>query len=216
MGTGNAYTVMTNKNLFSRYPQFVGQYLEQLLNPQLWVKMADEMLEASKVLEPQLRQYWGIAMTKAKERKYYRGKEYPYTTPPNLHGPYFILVSYGIENLFKAIIVRERSNEIESQFLQKGKLPKLIKEHNLVKLSKKASIRMDIREEDILTRLSRLSRWKSRYPVPVELSDIQNVIPYSDGKSYFTDYYAPGDLDKIDDIVKKVRGHVAAYMDEPR
>jgi len=207
---------MTSKNLFSRYPQFVAQYLEQLVNSRLWVNMADEMLEASKVLEPYLRQYWSIAMTKAKEKKYYKEKEYRYTPPPNLHGPYFILVSYALENLFKAIIVRERRDEIRDQFFQKGMLPKLINEHNLVKLSKKAYIKTDIKEEDILTRLSRLSKWKSRYPVSVELRDIQNVIQYSDGKPHFTDYYTPGDIDQLNAIVHKVRGHVVAYISEPR
>jgi len=142
---------MTRKNVFSSYPQFVGQYLEQLLNPRVWVNKADEMLEASKVLEPQLRQYWSVVMTREKERKYKRGKEYPYTPPPNLHGPYFILVSYGLENLFKAIIVREQGDEIRSEFAQKGKLPSLIKGHNLVELSKKANIEMDITHQFIIS-----------------------------------------------------------------
>lgn len=206
---------MTSKNIFSSYPQFVGQYLEKLLDPRVWVNMADEMLEASKVLEPQLRQYWSVVMTREKERKYNRGKEFPYSPPPNLHGPYFILVSYGLENLFKAIIVRERGDEIRSEFAQKGTLPSLIKRHNLVELSKNANIEMDIKEENVLTRLSRLSKWKSRYPVPVEVREIQNVIPNSDGKPIFTDYYAPGDLDQISAIVQKIRGYVAGYVNPP-
>jgi hypothetical protein len=178
--------------------------------------MADEMLEASKVLEPQLRRYWSVVMTNTKEGKYDKGREYPHIPPPNLHGPYFILVSYALENLFKAIIVRERGDEIRSQFAQKGSLPKLINEHNLVNLSKKANMEMDIKEEDILTRLSRQSKWKSRYPVPVELRDLQNIIQYSDGEPYFTDYYAPGDLDWLNAIAQKVRGHAIDYMNAPR
>lgn len=154
-------------------------------------------------------------MTREKERKYNRGKEFPYSPPPNLHGPYFILVSYGLENLFKAIIVRERGDEIRSEFAQKGTLPSLIKRHNLVELSKNANIEMDIKEENVLTRLSRLSKWKSRYPVPVEVREIQNVIPNSDGKPIFTDYYAPGDLDQISAIVQKIRGYVAGYVNPP-
>jgi hypothetical protein len=207
---------MTNRNLISQYPQFVVLYLEGLLNPRLWVAKADEMLEASKVLEPQLRQYWSVVMTNAKEEKYDKGSEHPDTPPPNLHGPYFILVSYALENLFKALIVGERSDEIRSQFFQKRRLPRLINEHNLVKLSKEANMKVDIKEEDILIRLSRQSKWKSRYPVPVELHDIRNVFQYSDGKPYFTDYYAPEDLDRLNAIVQKVKSHVADYMNEPR
>jgi hypothetical protein len=77
-----------------------------------------------------------------------------------------------------------------------------------VKLSKGANIEVNIEEEDILTRLSRQSRWKSRYPVPVELKDIENVIRYSDSKPYFTDYYAPGDIERLNAIVQKVRSHI--------
>jgi len=90
-----------------------------------------------------------------------------------------------------------------------GRSPGLIKEHNLMKLSKSAKIQMHISEEDVLTRLSRQSGWKSRYPVPVELSDIQNVIRYSDDKPHFTDYYAPGDIDLINAIVQKVKNQIA-------
>jgi hypothetical protein len=171
----------------------------------LWVEIAEEMLEASKVLEPQLREYWSVVQTNAREGRYDKGGGHPNIPPPNLHGPYFILVSYALENLFKALIVRERSDEIKSQFIKTGKLPQLIKEHDLVKLSKRASVNLDIQEEDVLRRLSRQSKWKSRYPVPVELHDIRNVIQYSDGNSYFTDYYAPGDLDRINAIVQRVR-----------
>ena len=199
---------MTNKNLLRKYPQFVVLYLDGLLNPRSWVERADEMLDASKVLEPQLRKYWSVVLTNAKEGTYGKGGEHPHVPPPNLHGPYFILVSYALENLFKALIIKRQKDEISTQFLQTGRLPRLIRAHNLVKLSKEANIKMDVGEEDILTRLSRQSRWKSRYPVPVELNDMQNVIQYSDGKPYFIDYYAPGDIDRLNAIVQKVRNHI--------
>jgi hypothetical protein len=200
---------MTDKNLLRRYPQFVVQYLDGLLNPWSWVEKAGEMLEASKVLELQLRKYWSVVQTDAKEGRYNnKGGEHPRIPPPNLHGPYFILVSYAIENLFKALIIRRRREEISNQFLQTGRLPRLINAHNLVKLSKEANVNLDIGEEDILTRLSRQAEWKSRYPVPVELNGIQNVIQYSDGRPYFTDYYAPGDIDRLNAIVQKVKSHI--------
>jgi len=167
------------------------------------------MLEASKILEPRLREYWNVVLTNAKEGRYDKEGEQPHIPPANLHGPYFIFVSYALEDLFKALIIRRRRDEISSQFLQTGGLPRLIKTHDLVKLAKEANIDFDIKEEDILTRLSRQSRWKSRYPVPVELSDIQNIIKYSDGRPYFIDYYAPGDIDQLSAIVQKVRSHIA-------
>jgi hypothetical protein len=206
---------MINRNLL-QHPQFVVRYLEDLLNPRLWIGKADEMLEASNVLEPQLRQFWSVAITNAKEEKYNKGSEHLNAPPPNLHGPYFILVSYALENLFKAIIVVERSEEIRSQFFEKGKLPRLINEHDLLRLSKEANIKVDIKEEDILVRLFRQSKWKGRYPVPVELHDLRNVLQYSNGKPYFADYYAPQDLDRLHIIVQKVRSRVVGYVNKLR
>jgi len=199
---------MVKKNPLSQHPQFVVLYLDSLLNPWLWLEKADKLLEASKLLEPQLRDYWNVVLTNAKEGKYNKGGAPPNPPPSDLHGPYFILVSYALENLFKALIIRDRSDEIRSQFAQTGRLPSLINEHDLVRLSKKANIKMDIKEEDILTRLSRQSKWKSRYPVPVELSDTRNILKYSNDKEYFTDYFKPDDLDQLSTIVKRVKDHL--------
>jgi hypothetical protein len=203
---------MTRRTPLSRHPQSFVLYLEGLLNPRLWVAKADDLLEASKLLEPHLRQFWSVITTNANEGQLEKGSEHPSTLPPNVHGPYFILVSYALENLLKALIVGQRNDEISSQFIQTGRLPTLLKEHDLVRLSKEANMVVDVKEEDILTRLSRQSRWKSRYPVPVELRDIQNVIRYSDGRPYFTDYYAPTDLDQLNAMVQKVRSRVAVNV----
>ena len=182
--------------------------MEYLLDPQFWVEKADKLLEAARVLEPKLREFWNVVLTNAKEGRYNKGGAPPNPPPSDLHGPYFILVSYALENLFKALIIRDRSDEIRSQFIQTGGLPSLIKKHDLIRLSKEANIKMDIKEEDILIRLSRQSKWKSRYPVPVELSDLQNILKYSDGKAYFTDYFKPDDLDQLNAIIKRVKDHL--------
>ncbi len=199
---------MDNKSPLSTNPQFFIQYIENLLNWGLWVDKADKLLEASKILEPQIQDYWNVVINNAKEGRYNKGGEPPHIPPSNLHDPYFILISYALENLLKALIIRDRSDEIRSRFTQTGNLPKLIRDHDLLELSRKASITMDIKEEDILTRLSRFSKWKSRYPVPVELSDLQNILKYSDGKAYFTDYYKPDDLEQLDAIVKRLKDHL--------
>lgn len=203
---------MDKKSPLQKNPQFVVIYIEALLDLRSWVEKADKLFEASKLLEPQMRAFWDVVLTDAKEGRYNKGGESPNIPPVDLHGPYFILVSYALENLFKAIIIRDRNDEIRSQFVQTGRLPSLIKGHDLVKLSKEASITMDISEEDILARLSRQARWKSRYPVPVELSDMQNILRYSDGKGYFTDYFKPGDIDRLDAIAKRLKDHLKATI----
>ena len=128
---------MVKKNPSSQHPRFFASYLEQLLNPRFWVDKADKLLEASKVLEPQLRDYWNVVLTNFKEGRYNKGGVLPNPSPSDLHSPYLILVSYALKNLFKALIIRDQSSEIHKQFAQTGRLPGLIREHDLVKLSKK-------------------------------------------------------------------------------
>ena len=199
---------MVKRNPLLQHRQFVATYLDQLLNPRLWLEIADKLLEASEVLKPILRDYWNIVHTNAREGRYDKGGPPPKKTPSELHGPYFILVSYALEDLFKALIIRDRGDEIRDQFGQTGRLPSLIKGHDLVRLSKRANIKIDIIEEDVLTRLSRQLKWKSRYPVPVELSDMRNIIKYSNGRGYFTDYFKPDDIDQLDAIIKRVKDHL--------
>ena len=199
---------MGRKNPLSQHPQFVALYLDRLLDLWFWQEKADKLLEASRLLEPQLRDYWSVVLTNIKDVRYSKGGTPRNHPPSDLHDPYFILISYALEDLFKALIIRDRSDEIRSQFAQTGRLPSLINEHDLVRLSKKANIKMDIKEEDILIRLSRQSKWKSRYPVPVELSDMRNILKYSNGKEYFTDYFKPDDLDALNAIVKRLKDHL--------
>ena len=199
---------MGTKNPLSQHPQFVVLYLDNLLNPRLWLEKADKLLEASKLLEPQLRDFWNVVSASAREGRYNKGGQPPNIPPSDLHGPYFILVSYALENLFKAIIIQCQSDEIRSQFAQTGRLPSLIKGHDLVRLSKKANVKININEEDVLARLSRQSKWKSRYPVPVELSDMRNIQKYSDGRGYFADYFKPDDIDKLNAIIDRVKDHL--------
>ena len=199
---------MVKKNPLSQHPQFVVTYLDQLLNPRLWLEKADKLLEAAEVLKPILRDYWDVARTNAKEERYSKEGPSPQKTPSELHDPYFILISYALEDLLKALIILDLSEEIREQFGQTGRLPSLIRGHDLVRLSKRANVKIDIIEEDTLTRLSRLSKWKSRYPVPVELSDMQNIIKYSNGRGYFVDYFKPDDIDHLDTIVNRVKDHL--------
>lgn len=206
---------MVKKNPLSKHGQFAVLYLDSLLNLNAWIDKAYKLLEASKILEPQLRDYWNIAITNFKEGRYSEGGEPPHSLPSDLHGPYFILISYALENLFKALIIQDRKNEICGGLLKNGKLPPIINEHDLLKLAKNAHLNMNITEEDLLIRLYRQSKWKGRYPVPVSLSGMRNIQEYSDGKHYFTDYLRPDDISRLDALVQRVIGHVKSVLNPP-
>ena len=96
---------MPRKNPLSQHAQFAALYLDLLLEPWYWEDKADKMLEGSKILEPKLRAFWSVVLTNAEEGRYDKGSEPPNKPPSDLHDPYFILVSYALEDLFKAIII---------------------------------------------------------------------------------------------------------------
>jgi hypothetical protein len=128
---------MVKKNPIKQHSQFVVMYLENLLNPLLWIDNANQLHEACKILELKLREYWSVISSNNIKERYDNTEVTTIEPPPNIFSPYFILISYSLEDYFKAIIVRDRKDEVSAQFFQHGMLPPLLKEHNLKLLSKK-------------------------------------------------------------------------------
>jgi hypothetical protein len=64
------------------------------------------------------------------------------------HGPinfqllaiYFMLTSYAIENLLKAVIVQKKKGLFEEELAKKAQLPGRLKSHDLVALAKEADM----------------------------------------------------------------------------
>jgi len=83
--------------------QFLIEYQEQVLTPSSWINQADELIEASKKLEPSIKKYWLTVS------KYFDPKKGTYSPPAGfkpkrlLQATYFMLVAYAIENYFKAV-----------------------------------------------------------------------------------------------------------------
>jgi hypothetical protein len=205
---------VNKRNPLKEYRQFVVMYITSLKDIQAWVNMADTFIEASKIFEPKLKEFWDVILTNAKEGRYEKGGEIPRQTPANLHGPYFVIISYALENLLKALIIKKRGDEISHQFFKSGKLPSLIKSHDLINLCHSAQIKLSIIEEDVLRRLSRQLLWKSRYPVPVNLPDMLNMIKYSDNHIYLTDLLKPDDNEQINNIISRLKAELIS-LDKP-
>ena len=206
---------MVKKKPIAEEIRFSPQYLEQLLNWELWVDRAGELLEASKVLEPHVRERWEVMKAGFKDGRYVGGRQRP---QPNLQGPYFILVAYAVENLFKAVIIRKTTESLKRQFLgaRKFRLPTMLDSHNLVDLAEKAGFVVNPSDEDLLTRLSRNSVWAGRYPVPIKPSYLRNVEIYSDGKPYLTAYFSEHDTERVNALVERVKVYVNTALSLPK
>lgn len=194
---------------------FLVQYLERLLNCKLWIDKAEELLAGSRALEAPVRSLWDVIEANFREGRYSEGGEAPHQLPPNLQGPYFILVAYALENLFKAVIIQQEKENLRGQLLSTGRLPKIIEGHDLVALARATGLATDVGEEDLLTRLCWNSVWAGRYPVPIDCGGLKNVKVYSDGKGYLTAYFSPDDVGRLNALVQRVKTHVTKALNFP-
>ena len=189
---------------------FFGQYLESLLNWDLWIGKAEELLAAAEALEPHIRSYWKVVASNVKEGRYRNGGKPPHRPPAYFQAVYSMLIAYALENLFKAMIIREQQDTFRNQIMSNGgKLPEKVKCHDLIRLAKEAHFKFNVNDEDLLTRLHRNSEWAGRYPIPVSSSGLKNIKVFTtDGKGHFTAFLSPKDIDLLIDLVHRVKTHI--------
>lgn len=101
----------------------------------------------------------------------YAGRN-PDFSPPETGGSTsdvcFMLFGFALENLAKGIIVcRDPSRVTKSGFKGWGK-----KGHKLVELFELAEIPLDESERSLLGRVTRLTEWKGRYPLPMTFDNV--------------------------------------------
>ena len=122
--------------------QFLIQYQEQVLAPVYWIKQADELIQASKKLEPSLKRYWVAVL------EHFDPKKGTYNPPPKfkpkklLQAPYFMLVAYAIENYFKAVLIAQFEAAYKSEILRTGKLPRALNNHDLLGLAEGTNFKL--------------------------------------------------------------------------
>lgn len=175
-------------------------FSNRLTDTSLWIKMANELIDAANILESETLKYWNEIhldenhhIVKTSDRKY-------------VQGAYSLLIAYALENYFKALLIHQNQKELKGRL--NLKLPKFLKEHDLGKLATKSEFRLDISEEELLFRLSRGSIWAARYPIPIEPEKLANMKKFSNGQIFLVAYYAPQDIKKIHDFIDRLRNYV--------
>jgi hypothetical protein len=123
-------------------------------------------------------------------------------------GVYFMLCSFALENLLKARIVAKKRSHLAAELKRRASLPKMLKEHDLYKLTREAGLAALAAEEEVLLhRLSRSAVWFGRYPVPVTASGLNAFRPseHKDFNMSLTQY-TTADLDDIKRLLREVGG----------
>lgn len=182
----------------------VTEYHERVLTPWFWISQADELIDASRKLEPGIKKYWRVTS------KYFDRDKGTYSPPPGfepgrlLQSTYFMLVAYAIENYFKAILIVDFTETYRDEILRTGKLPEALKDHDLARLAQKSGFPLNNDEErSVLARVYRNSLWQGRYPVPVNANQL-NSMAACDGKAVFTAFLGPADMDDLSGLVRRI------------
>lgn len=184
--------------------QLLIQYQEQVLTPVYWIKQADELIQASKKLEPSIKKYWLTGS------KYFDPNKGTYNPPPEfkpkklLQATYFMLVAYAIENYFKAVLIAKFEPTYKSEILRTGKLPQALNKHNLMELATRTNFTLSNIDTSLLARLSRNSLWQGRYPVPVNANQL-NSMTIHNGNAFFTAFFAPPDISNLNTLTRRIK-----------
>jgi hypothetical protein len=172
-------------------------YQDTLLRTSSWVNNAVGLLDSAALLEPNVNDFWQTWRRHLKD-KFVRMKSDKYISV------YLMLISFAVENLLKAMIVREKRSEIVDELLR-GRLPKILKSHDLITLSQLAQfpIKNEL-QEDLLRRLSRSAVWRGRYPIPLDYRSGRSV-RFLDGKKYNISLDREIDLELIKELIKDIK-----------
>lgn len=170
-----------------------------------WFGAADELQHAVDLLRPQVMGWWdGL-------REWEKAKERPRTFPAlGCHSIAMMLMAFVVENLCKGALIRDGKVDLSTERLAKKGLPKTITTHNLRALVRTVGMPTDETEQELLSRMTRASRWRGRYPVPVEYSDENDSLVVDDGTKYSASWFGGNDMTRMDALVAKLREHVRA------
>jgi hypothetical protein len=179
------------------------QFSERLADAKSWIEKADDLINAANILETEVSKYWSDIKVEKNQ----------IVSIPNtkcVQESFFLLIAYALENYLKALLIHRNQATLKGWLHQK--LPEYLKYHDLKILITKTGFKINIVEEELLSRLTISSIWSARYPIPVDSDTFSNTKKLSDGKIYLTAYYQPKDIDTIHSIIDRLRNYVASVI----
>jgi len=174
----------------------IEKFVKKALDWELWVEKADELIEVAALIKPHIDQK---AWNEKRERTLL--KEHYFAV-------YFMLMSYALENLLKALKIKNNS-QVEGKLKQTLKLPKELVTHDIYSLAKDSGV---LSEDDypdlteaLLKRMSIYATWFGRYPTPTKASDMNSFIKLENANYCgILRSYDDMDVGEIDRIIRSV------------
>lgn len=194
------FRVKKKGNVISDIEAIYRSNYQKLLSENAWANKCDDLLEAASLLEPMVNKFWEnwkeVFTDKSLMKQKYKYLKYL--------GTYFMLISYAIENLLKAAVIRKKRKEYEKYLKKESALPRDLKTHDLVLLSQKAGINIDSGQEDLLRRLRRSAEWYGRYPVPLHYKAL-GPEKFKDNKEYLISHFTGDDIKRIKNLINDIK-----------
>lgn len=167
-----------------------------------WIQKGIDLFESAKLLEPKIQELWNYWRSKSE------GKSAVHV-PDHYLGPYFMLMSFCVENFLKAALIQASGAQYKRNFkscvesgAKSGKcFPADLKTHDLFELSAKANLNLQEGEEDLLRRLSRCAEWAGRYPSPLRYEEMSGAEKFSDGEDYSLSWFGECDVEKLNNFI---------------
>ncbi|MBL7205935.1 MAG: hypothetical protein ISS63_16640 [Desulfobacteraceae bacterium] len=173
---------------------FESEFKEKILDYELWIAKAEELLEVAGFLEPKVEKTWAEMIEGGIFLEHYVTI-------------YFMLISYALENLLKALYIKTNYQKIDAGLKQSCKLPKSIKCHDLWNLAKELDVvQREWGEETLLKKVSRSAVWFGRYPTPTKPKDLKRFhdSEYESTPMPFSSYMNT-DLEEIRAIISRIK-----------
>jgi hypothetical protein len=174
------------------------EFISKTLDHTLWIEKADHLLEVASFIEPRIEEMWREALQNG--GGFLKEKEHYIST-------YFMLVSYALENLLKALYIKLNKDAVKKELEEKKQLPKKIAGHDLYRMAKELNVvNLEYGEESLLKKVSRSAVWFGRYPTPITASKLDRF-----AKSEFENLripfrlYTSDDPKEIKSIISRVR-----------
>jgi len=168
-----------------------------------WLDVVDDLIESAGMLEPQVRKFFQQLPLLA------HAKDSPVQLiSQGILSVHFMLVSYAIENLFKAHLVRTHGKKYTRNFESKQNFPRELCTHDLVELARLTDFTIDLGREDLFRRLTRSAEWQGRYPVPLDYHEMSGSEIFKDGNIYSMDQFGGNDLDRLTTLVHDIRAEL--------
>jgi hypothetical protein len=127
-------------------------YGELVSDPNTWKSSAKQLFTAAAKFERRIRRMWdrelsGTGIASAYKRKHDAETAY-------LQNIYMMLLGFAVENNIKAIIAKKYQEIVRTTAQKSGKLPDLLKSHDLPKLARRAGLELNTHESGALRRVS--------------------------------------------------------------